>query len=303
MLHYKEFSAFVTVDGVELEQYRSEVFPEEAKVICWIASEVGKSFVVRWEDSVRSCPTSGRLKIDGESMGGKRTKSFGSQIDGVSSGSSLRPFVFSRLQTTDDDAYLELAPENIGEIVLKIWRIELHGKEKSEAKSTLPVKERKKNSRKKNPKITPRGEEAMTGTIQRVHEQSKKAGMHCVVLGEEVERLPRPSTGPLQRSSDLDSTPVATFVFKYRDRDLLKANGIIPTQIPRKRKAVVESDEEEDNTDRIIQAIGDAMGALQQLVALQGKKKIKKGNSVKKKIKNDPQRPKFVPSGEVIDLT
>lgn len=40
--HLGKFSAWVTVDGVELPQYAVEYSEGEKKAMCWIPSEAGK---------------------------------------------------------------------------------------------------------------------------------------------------------------------------------------------------------------------------------------------------------------------
>ena len=42
MLHWKEFSAWVTIDGKEVVEYDVETSEDEKTVTCWIASELGK---------------------------------------------------------------------------------------------------------------------------------------------------------------------------------------------------------------------------------------------------------------------
>lgn len=46
MLQYKEFSAWITIEGTEAKEFSIEVSEDEKKVTCWIASEVGKVCVV-----------------------------------------------------------------------------------------------------------------------------------------------------------------------------------------------------------------------------------------------------------------
>jgi hypothetical protein len=42
MLHWKEFSAWVTIEGVEAQEYAVEVSEDEKTVTCWTPSELGK---------------------------------------------------------------------------------------------------------------------------------------------------------------------------------------------------------------------------------------------------------------------
>jgi hypothetical protein len=42
MLHWKEFSAWVAIDGKETLEYDVEISEDQKTVTCWIASELGK---------------------------------------------------------------------------------------------------------------------------------------------------------------------------------------------------------------------------------------------------------------------
>ncbi|KAJ7162089.1 hypothetical protein C8R46DRAFT_1222224 [Mycena filopes] len=49
MLQFKEFSAYITIDGQPAPEYAVEVSEDERTVTCWIASELGKvRFSVDW---------------------------------------------------------------------------------------------------------------------------------------------------------------------------------------------------------------------------------------------------------------
>lgn len=68
-----------------------------------------------------------------------------------------------------------------------------------------------------------------------MHERSKKVVTHCVGLGMETMN---PQT--MLRKSQCIGHPLAKFTFKYRDRNLSKANGVMPVPAPLKRKASQE---------------------------------------------------------------
>lgn len=42
MLQYKEFSAWIVIEGEEAQEFNVEASEDEKKVSCWIPSEVGK---------------------------------------------------------------------------------------------------------------------------------------------------------------------------------------------------------------------------------------------------------------------
>ncbi|KAJ7467179.1 hypothetical protein FB451DRAFT_1260373 [Mycena latifolia] len=72
MLHWKEFSAWVTIDGKVTPELNAET-SEEKTVTCWIASELGKRFAVtvHWENSAYHDDTLGYVKMDGNRCGGR----------------------------------------------------------------------------------------------------------------------------------------------------------------------------------------------------------------------------------------
>ncbi|KAH7928295.1 hypothetical protein BV22DRAFT_1005153 [Leucogyrophana mollusca] len=304
MLQHRQFSACINVDGVELEQYGTEYLPDENKVTCWVASEAGKQFSVKWQDSSspRQHDTSGYVKVDGVSCFARiipqkhKFRNWAEGSEFVVSSTSVRPIMFSNLQVTgvfvqsavlktcsadsppDEDDYLGQSTSDLGQIELEIWA----GVWNEVSKVDINYMQ-----------LAP---------TRKVHERAKKAGTHCVGFGEEVKSAPR-AFSSFRRQSSL---PLVTFIFKYRSYDLLKANGIIPAPIqnPAKRKAAdtgdgdVKAEEElltdEEGTDTEIQALK------QKLASLEAKRRKK---NPAKKIKREDPRPKFIPSGEVIDLT
>ncbi|OBZ67481.1 hypothetical protein A0H81_12562 [Grifola frondosa] len=59
-----------------------------------------------------------------------------------------------------------------------------------------------------------------------VHESSKKAGAHCIRLGEaKVHKVKR------IRTRTLDKQPYATFIFRFRSKEMLQAQGIMPRSV------------------------------------------------------------------------
>jgi len=136
---------------------------------------------------------------------------------------------------------------------------------------------------------------------QKIHERAKKATAHRVNLGDDVQR---PYKG-LLKTRNLDEDPLVTFVFKYRPLDVLKANGIVPSNVGQKRRAA--ADPEQDNVKEEANEDGAAdvarMKALEaELEALRNKTSGSKLN-VAKRVKVEPSVPKGFVSGEVIDLT
>jgi hypothetical protein len=128
MLQFENFSAWVTVDDVELPQYSVEHSTDGKQVTAWIPSEAGKvecliaivsrplnltvsikNFAVKWKDSIRSYATSGRVFVDGTHCGGRITyatkhrrlhNAIATKDYIRKSASTVRPFMFSQLELT-----------------------------------------------------------------------------------------------------------------------------------------------------------------------------------------------------------
>jgi len=285
MLQLGSFSAWISVDNVELEQYGLEISADGKQASCWIPSEAGKEFCVEWSDSGGLTPTCGYVKVDGVECGGRflrdlRRTTSTSHDHVPTSSTTCRPFCFSAVEVTDDDSYLDtLASQNLGEINLSIWRGTI-GPPSNFVRDAIPED-------------------------QKIHERSKKALVHCVKFGEEQQ-----VTRPFYGSTRLDQAPVATFTFKYRSVDILRANGIMPLPTPtsEKRKAtgslqpdvpVKDEGPEEDDDDP---DLAEARVLEAQLKAI--REKISKKGYPAKKIKLESASSIVVPRpGEVIDLT
>ncbi|KAH7911396.1 hypothetical protein BJ138DRAFT_1179600 [Hygrophoropsis aurantiaca] len=324
MLQYNQLSAWIAVDDdTELEPYGIEISPDTNTVTCWIVSEAGKKFSVNWKDCSpsRQRDLEGVVRLDGQKCGQtvtRRTNPLHAKKSRVRLSPTLsRDIMFSDIQLTDDDAYLELSNANLGEVKLKLW----HG--------TVT----RKGVHKPRTEVT---------EVQKVHERTKKAGTHCVGFGEMV------TTEPIRFSKFARSTtrPLATFIFKYRGYgaaifpllytcrlspmsflaaylDLLRANGIVPP--PQAQNSVIASstknapesaaessqaknEDDDDDTEREISTLK------RKLESLESKRKNSNGDRdrapqprdrpIKRaKVKREHARKIFVPSGEVIDLT
>ncbi|KAH7884270.1 hypothetical protein F5I97DRAFT_1888165 [Phlebopus sp. FC_14] len=286
MLQFKHFSAWIEVEGKELEQYGVEEDLEKNQVSCWIASQAGKTFSILIKHNslqmqhnvLVATPT-----LDGTGHGGKFILDNGTTVlkDTITSPTTVRPYMFSKLQLTDEDKYLNnQQAKHIGEIGLCVWRAEYTGGD-----TYLP--------------------HTRTLTEEKVHERSKKAMSHCVGYGPEtrIAKLLTPVHYP-------DLEPLATFMFKYREENILRANGIIPRP-PGNGAAPAEQGEvldltagavkTESHADEI-EALDNAILAMQRKRdALQSKRRNPGGSQPPaKRIKSES---KFVPTGEVIDLT
>ncbi|GLB40683.1 hypothetical protein LshimejAT787_0805540 [Lyophyllum shimeji] len=282
------FQAHITVDGVELPQYDVKVDESTKTASCWIPSEAGKSFAVKWRH-LEPCPLriSGRVHLDGKRIGGWIADEGCTPVftfdSIITSSTTTRPLLFTTIQLTDDDTYLQ--PDNskdLGDIVLKLIHVEVTGR------YTAPV--------------------SNLAVDDKVHERVKKALVHRTTFGKEnVER------DAIEVMGTRDVAVLATFKFRYRSIDVLRADGIAPPdpniQKSRGRKRKVgesdvpgeergTEDEEEEREQAELKALLARIDVLQSNLA-------KKRSEAKgaKKVKVEPTtRDPFVP-GEVIDLT
>ncbi|KAF7357829.1 hypothetical protein MVEN_00829000 [Mycena venus] len=272
MLHWKEFSAWITIDGKEAVEYNVETLEDEKTVTCWIASELGKKFSIDWKNSYFPQDVAGYVKVDGTTCGSKvslYSNHFKEDIisqTGVSDGTTLRPFVFSALELTDDDDVLSgsasLSLQDLGLIQLTI--IPVHATDTNEPLFISSLSNHK------------------------VHERSKKAITQQITLAE-PEILDRPPRVLNVRRTGPD---VVKFCFKYRPIDVLRANGIAP-QLKRKASA--------DPAPPRTQTPDDSEGLAELEEAKVLRKKLR---ALEAKIDKRDKKPRIKPeNGAVIDLT
>ncbi|KAH7903923.1 hypothetical protein BJ138DRAFT_1167396, partial [Hygrophoropsis aurantiaca] len=234
--------ARILVDGLPLQHYGIELEGEN-RVTCWIPSEAGKRFSIFWQDLLqyRICYQTGDIRVDGVSCRSKILGPVGANCTVEeryfhTSPTTGRPFVFSNLQHTDDDAYLRSAPGELGEIVLSIWPVRIVGEAAHR-------------------RIQPRQN-------QIVHERAKKSYSHCVAFGNDVA-LPFTRSLMTERMS---AAPFATFVFKYRPLERLIADGIAPpppSPRPNKRPFSDMSGGSGDEAARRVQALTERVKQLE----------------------------------------
>ncbi|RDB28686.1 hypothetical protein Hypma_014841 [Hypsizygus marmoreus] len=276
MLQIGSFSAWVSIDDNEVPQYAPERSEDGTQVLCWIASEAGKNFSVSWKNSGPSKTTSGKLYVDGESCGSRASrKKRDFKISGVdTSPTTQRLLMFSRIELTDDDAYLNLPTSSeLGDIKLEVHEVAITGDSREATKVST------------QPKVH-----------QTLHERAKKGSMHCFNLGKEIIQ-PRFNT---VRSSTIRI--IGTFVFKYRPLELLQANGLAPIEKKRKPTSLpritldLTDDNAEDETTGKIRKLEAELKALKQVQERNPKR-------VKTEIKNEPLSGNIFQPGEIIDLT
>ncbi|KZP17654.1 hypothetical protein FIBSPDRAFT_933868 [Athelia psychrophila] len=238
------FSAWIECEGSKLACHAVERSDDGKTATCWIASEVGKTFSIRW--SRERCGTtqvmSGGVYIDGVQCGllqrmesdEPSTRVF--YIHGISTSSStIRPFTFANLQftgkwvqichcgavhtdfnRTDENEYTETGnARHIGEIELKIY----HRK-----KSTIVPATWTADNPLGEPKIHERAKKATSHKVKYVAQTSL-----LVLFPPDLSRLGDETM--CQNSTEQYTVTLgeklANFTFKYRPIDVLRANGII----------------------------------------------------------------------------
>lgn len=188
------------------------------------------------------------IYLDGQSrgIGGKVMYAGASrtyEMTGVSTSNvTEKPFMFSPLELTDDDEYLQQGTTaGLGDVKLAI------------SYATLGLA-----SVNSNVNYNP---------IGKIHERSKKAIGHKIGLGEEIRKIS-------SCVSTIRHGPVVTFIFKYRPIDMLRANGIAPPAPEDRKRAASLTDgshevldltaESDSENDRRIKALRDELAGLER---------------------------------------
>ncbi|KAJ7713467.1 hypothetical protein B0H14DRAFT_3016448 [Mycena olivaceomarginata] len=270
MLQFREFFAWVSIDGVEA--------PENS--------------LYTGENTSYNCDTSGLVYMDGNLCGGKiiyaRDLPFTVFKDGVRLDAiSIKPFMFSSLEITDDDATVLFQPilsgpshQQLGLVELKIQPVKVI---ESETTSYSPP--------------------SLSHIV--VHERSKKAVTQQITLGEPAVTMPRAFI-----STETTGPELVKFSFKYCPLDILRANGIAPLPPQLKRKASAEPPRAQTPDDDDADAEEEKM-LRERLNALEAKR-LKKETKPRVKKEADTvdltqdRKKKVKPEGQqtfVIDLT
>ncbi|KAK7443240.1 hypothetical protein VKT23_015838 [Stygiomarasmius scandens] len=286
MVRLDNYSAWVSVDGNPLQEY--ETTTEGSVVTCWISSEVGKNFEVNWEFFGVDGYHTADVRLDGQfarsrSANGRNWKSSAAGV--LVTQASERLFMFSRLELTDDDVYLTETNAQLGEI-----KVELH-----ESLNICPT------SFKNQSRFSEPG---------KVHERSKKAIGHQIGLGQE-KRCKTQHITKIRRLRLL-----ATFVFRYRPIDILRANGLappVPSQSLGQKRRITDDDDMidltlEDSDGELSRDTTEEIAALEaRLAMLRNQNQNKRQKlGVKAEVKSEPDikhEPRERVQLGVIDLT
>ncbi|KAK7005965.1 hypothetical protein R3P38DRAFT_2556571 [Favolaschia claudopus] len=252
MLTAKEFSAWITIDGDEAQEYNIETSENQQEVTCWIPSDVGKKFTVNWTNNSLPGLTGGGVQVDGHKCGfeaiAAETRPLHLFMDGLAeTDTRTRPFVFAPLQLTDDDTYLESSSHpHLGLIKLEIWRVDIGG-------GMVPAT-------------------IAAPAAMKVHERSKKGMNQQVQFGDAVLHS-QVQSAAIRR---VGYAPLVTFSFKYRSLDVLKANGIVPSAEPGSRKRKASTSPEEESAEKELDADEQEAARLKERIAALTAKRAKR---------------------------
>ncbi|KAI0057468.1 hypothetical protein BV25DRAFT_1994945 [Artomyces pyxidatus] len=220
-LRHRGLEVWLGTDATEINHYQEEVV-DETTITCYVPSEVGKQFDVRFRGI--AVDMAFVVFMDGRRMQSMLCpRSHNGQLS-VMKGyyptlSTCRPFRFSQLELTDDDsARSDLDVAKLGVIEVAACRVQV-----LESMGYYNAA-------------------AATANVGPVSEKAKKMGGHSVSLGED-EKLETSLKAPSKVIwIDQDSAPYAKFCFRYQPKDLLQAKGIIPRlyQLPDEQVQVAE---------------------------------------------------------------
>ncbi|KAH6913490.1 hypothetical protein BKA70DRAFT_1558802 [Coprinopsis sp. MPI-PUGE-AT-0042] len=205
------FDISVEVEGNKLPEYQPEVMHEKTLglpvITCWVPSEAGKEFcvVVAPPAAPRDVHWLFKLKLDGIDVksGGDFLKKDNNAALRFAhervSANAVRRFLFARIQLTDDESELHATSPDLGSITLLM----------------RSVNEFVERAAKTN---------YSAAQVQRVvQEKAGKAFAHCIGFGEQVRSKPEGKRYTLKGMA-----LQAMVVFKYRNLDILIADGIVP---------------------------------------------------------------------------
>ncbi|KAH8084348.1 hypothetical protein BXZ70DRAFT_1012032 [Cristinia sonorae] len=211
-MHHRDITVEIRLEGADakLEEGQVEQSGELSK--CYIPSEAGTNFVVHIRERSNRFHFSVKLFLDGQrAEGGICYPGKKFNINGLPvSRELIRPFQFSPLTMLDDDAAPLNHPnmEELGVITVKLTRVRVVGIPNQRPATYSNFNE-----------------------FGPIHERSKKAGTHCVSVGEPKSCKPRDRVMVMPLVSG--EAPYAIFQFRYRPRDLLQAQGILTMPRPR----------------------------------------------------------------------
>ncbi|KAJ6525648.1 hypothetical protein B0H19DRAFT_1198196 [Mycena capillaripes] len=201
------FSAWIVVDGQQVKEYLVAEDTTAGRVSCWIPSEAGQKFSVFWKDHGGKVDSCSFITLDGLVVPGRFLFGDGeTSRSGVrSSARTERPFIFQKIE--EDEPATQSVNKDVGMITLRIKRIQRVAGRPANPVQQLP-----------------------STTLGK-----RKAGELCVGFGEESAAFDQFaytwSVKPYEKDGPADGrTPktYVSFVFRYRTREWLQMQGIMP---------------------------------------------------------------------------
>ncbi|KAF7363610.1 hypothetical protein MSAN_01018100 [Mycena sanguinolenta] len=209
MLTLRGFSAWIVVDGEPVPQYLVAEDTKASKVSCWIPGEAGQKFSVCWKDHGGKVDSCGFISLDGLTVPGRFLFGTGeASRSGVrSSATTERPFIFQNIEEGEDEPLNQSVNKDAGMITLRIKRIQRVAGRPANPLQELP--------------------NSTTG--------KRKAGDLSVGFGEDTQTFDQFaytwSVRPYEKDGPVGGkTPhtFVTFTFRYRTREWLQMQGIMP---------------------------------------------------------------------------
>ncbi|KAJ7120509.1 hypothetical protein C8R43DRAFT_83607 [Mycena crocata] len=210
MLTHRGFSAWIVVDGKPVPEFLVAEDTKASRVSCWIPSERGQKFSVHWKDHGGKVDSCSFITLDGLVVPGRFLFGTGetSRTGVRSSAKTERPFVFQKID--EDEPSTPSVNKDVGMITLRIKRVQR-------------VAGRLANPLQELPSVT-------LG--------KRKAGEMCVGFGEETETFDQYaytwSVKPYEKDAPAGARTghtYVTFVFRYRTREFLQMQGIMPEDV------------------------------------------------------------------------
>lgn len=208
MLTHRGFSAWIVANGEILPEYLVAVDEVAHRVSCWIPGEAGQTFAVYWQDHGSQVDTCAYITLDGILVPGRFL--FGDGVafrQGLRTGKNHeRPFQFQNVGEFDEQVQSVRSSKDVGMITLKIKRVKRVGGQAANPIQPSP--------------------DTFSG--------KRKADNLRVGFGTEMPTYEQHDTTwaviPYDDDGSNSNIPKTylSFVFRYRTREFLEAQGIIP---------------------------------------------------------------------------
>ncbi|KAL0071720.1 hypothetical protein AAF712_000642 [Marasmius tenuissimus] len=247
VLSCNEFTAWVTIEGDPVEEYKVHwSTPQKQTMCCWIPSQAGRNYQVHWRDSRRTTATDGLVVIDGKHCGTKTISPDLEKPDTTSkkgfrtSSDRVAPFQFAKLQTTDNESQAGLSSSSlVGNIELLIFRVRIKEPE-------VYIQQARHQDQVFYEKDVKGLQHHTTSVAIPVLELNYAHSE--LSFGKAEAARERPAIGVTL----LSEVPVAKFRFYYRPIDALRAERIAPSVGTSATDPIVlEDDSEEEDTKQL----------------------------------------------------